>query len=103
MAVGAMRRTTNVEYDLTEKRPRPVRTRFELAVGRMMDAWIAAGRLRVSTRDVKLAREFLEEAGYRVEETTDARVRIVTQEGRTQEMTREAAVVAALRRLAAGR
>ena len=92
-----------MEYDLTEKRPRPVRTRFELAIGRMMDAWIEAGRLRVSAKDFKLAREFLEQSGCTVEDTADSRIRIVNQEGRSQEMTREAAVVAALRRLAAGR
>ncbi len=92
-----------MEYDVTEKRARPVRTRFELAVGRMMDGWIAAGKVRVSAKDVKLAREFLEDAGCTVEDAPDLRLRIVTQEGRTQEMTREAAVVAALRRLASGR
>jgi hypothetical protein len=92
-----------VEYDLTEKRARPVRTRFELAVGRMMDAWIAAGRVRVSPRDVKLAREFLEQTGWTFEETSNARVRVVNQQGRAQEMTREAAVVTAMRRLVSAR
>ena len=33
-----------VEHDVTEERAHQVRTRFELAVGRMMDAWLTAHR-----------------------------------------------------------
>jgi hypothetical protein len=90
-----------VEHDIMEEeRARPVRARFELAACRMAEAWLAAGRILVSASDMKLAREFLEQAGWRVEETTGCRVRVVTHEGRTEEMTREDAVLAALRRLA---
>jgi len=89
-----------VEEDLTAKLARPVRTRFELAIRRMMDAWLNAGRIEVSLDDVKLAREFLEHTGWRVEEVGAARLRIVNREGRAEEVTREDAVIAALRRLA---
>jgi hypothetical protein len=92
-----------VEHDLTEKQAHPVRTRFELAIGRMMDAWLTAGRISVSAGDVKLAREFLEQTGWKVEDAPAARVRVVNRDGRAEEMTREAAVMIALRRLATRR
>jgi len=57
-----------VEHDLTEKQAHPVRTRFELAIGRMMDAWLTAGRISVTAGDVKLAGEFLEQTGWKVED-----------------------------------
>ena len=88
-----------VEHDLTDSKPHTVRTRFELAIQRMMDAWIAAGRLEVSSADVQLAREFLEQAGWKVETTSGARMRIVNREGQTEEMSREDTVMAAIRRL----
>jgi hypothetical protein len=89
-----------VEHDLTERPPHAVRTRFELAVQRMIDAWITAGRLQVSPADVQLAREFLEHSGWKVEDAPEARLRIVDRDGRSEEMSREDAVMAALRRLA---
>jgi hypothetical protein len=89
-----------VEHDLTQDRPHTVYTRFELGVQRMIDAWMAAGRLEVSPADVQLAREFLEKAGCKVEITSQARIRIVNREGQVEEMSREDAVMAALRRLA---
>jgi hypothetical protein len=89
-----------VEHDLTEKPAHPVRTRFELAIGRMLDAWLTARRIEITATDVKLACEYLiEETGCRVEEAPAARLRVVSREGRTTEMTREAAVMTALRRL----
>ena len=87
-----------MEYDVTEKVPHPVHTRFELAIGRMIEAWLAAGRIAVSASDVKLAREFLEQTGSKVEEAADG-LRVISG-GRVQEFSREAAVMAALRRLA---
>jgi hypothetical protein len=92
-----------VEHDLTEKVPHRVQTRFELAIRRMVDAWLDAGRMDVSAGDLKLAREFLEHSGWRVEDGTDERLRVVNREGHTQEMTRQEAVMAAFRGLAARR
>jgi len=89
-----------VEHDLTQDQPHTVRTRFELAIQRLIDAWITAGRLEVSPADLKLAREFLEHAGCKVEDTPQARIRIVNRDGQVEEMSREDAVMAALRRLA---
>jgi hypothetical protein len=88
-----------MEEDLTAKQPHPVRTRFELAIGRMMDGWLTAGRVEVSADDVRLAREFLEHAGWRVEEAGHALLRLIHRDGRSEEVTREAAVLTALRRL----
>ena len=92
-----------MEEDLTAKHPHAVRTRFELAVGRIMDAWLNAGRVEVSPDDVKLAREFLEQSGWRVEEAGHAHLRLVHRDGRSEEVTREAAVLTALRRCATRR
>ena len=89
-----------VEHDVMEERARPVSTRFELAVGRMIDKWLAAGRVQISASDVALAREFLEHSGCKVEDVPGARLRVVSRRGRSQEMPREGAVMVALRRLA---
>jgi hypothetical protein len=89
-----------LEHDLTEEKARPVRTRFELAVRRMMSTWLAAGRVRVSPADVKLACEYLEHHGCRVEGTPGALYRLTSEEGRAEEMDGEATVLTAMRRLA---
>jgi len=92
-----------VEHDLTENPARAVRTRFELAIGRMIEGWLSAGRVAVSADDVELAREFLKQAGCTVEDAPEARLRVVSHEGFCEEMTREGAVMAALRHLATHR
>ena len=92
-----------MEHDVTEERAHQVRTRFELAVGRMMDGWLTAHRIEVSATDVKLACEFLEHTGWKVEDAPLARLRVVTSDGHEEEITREAAVLMALRRLASRR
>ena len=92
-----------MEHDVTEERAHQVRTRFELAVGRMMDAWLTAHRIEVSATDVKLACEFLEENGWTVQDAPGVRLRVVTHDGHEEEITREAAVLMALRRLASRR
>ena len=100
--MGTRARTEDsiVEHDLTEERAHPVRTRFELAVRRMMNAWLAAGRIRVSPADVKLACEYLENQGCRVEGAPGALYRLTSEEGHEEEMTGEATVITAMRRLA---
>lgn len=88
-----------MEQDVVEQRPRDVTSRFELAASRMADAWLEAGRMEVSAADLRIAREFLEQAGWKVEERTGGTVRL-SQQGRTQDLSREEAVMLALRRLA---
>src|SRR2546426_6018921 len=63
----------------------------------MIDTWIAAGRFEVSPADLQLACEFLEQAGWKVEGAPLARIRIVDRQGQVAEMSREGAVMAALR------
>ena len=89
-----------MEHDLTQEQARPVRTRFELAVRHMIDGWCQSGRVSVSAGDVKLACEYLIHEGCKVEDAPGALLRVVSREGRSEEMSREATVVAALRRLA---
>jgi hypothetical protein len=90
-----------VEQNILDERPRTVRTRFELAASRMVEAWLNDGRVHVSAGDLALAREFLEQQGCRVERSAGAYVTVVNRDGRSAEMTREDAVVLAVRRLAA--
>ena len=90
-----------MEQNVLDHPARPVETQFELAAWRMVERWLTAGRIHVSAGDVRLAREFLEHTGSRVEDIPGLLVRVVTGEGRAQDMTREAAVMIALRRLAA--
>ncbi len=89
-----------MEHIVTEEKAHTVSTRFELAIGRMIERWVTAGRVQIDATDVRLAREFLEQDGCKVEDLPDLRVRVVSRRGRGEEMTREDAVMAALRRLA---
>jgi hypothetical protein len=89
-----------VEHIVTEEIARTVSTRFELAIGRMVERWVAAGRVQIDALDVRLAREFLEHSGCKVEDLPGGSLR-VSRKGRGEEMSREGAVVEALRRLAA--
>jgi len=90
-----------LEQNVLDERARPVETRFELAAWRMVERWLEAGQILVSAGDVRMAREFLEHTGCRVEDVPGLRVRVVNGDGRAQGMTREAAVMIALRQLAA--
>ena len=90
-----------MEQNVLDEPVRAVQTQFELAAWRMVERWMTAGAISVSAGDVRLAREFLEQAGFRLEDVEGLRVRLVSREGRSEEITREAAVLMALRRLAA--
>ena len=86
--------------DVLEQRPKPVETRFEIAAARMIEEWVAAGSMQVSAADMRLATEFLEHAGWSVQHVTGTGI-VLSRHGRAQELTREAAFMIALRRLAA--
>ena len=90
-----------VPVDGTDSRPRVVRTRFELAAIRLTDAWLGGRRVCATAEDLRIAREFLEDVGLRVEELPGLLVSLHHRDGRSEEMTREAVVLVALRRLAA--
>jgi hypothetical protein len=61
-------RSTPVDEDVTKNPPRAIRARFELVASRIADAWISSGEMKVSTSDLRLAQEFLEQTGYTVKE-----------------------------------
>ena len=83
-----------------EERAQPVTARFELAARRIVEAWVAAGRIRVSAGDMQIAGEFLEQAGFSVEHAVGTLVKLRGRNGASHELTREAAFMLALRRLA---
>ena len=89
-----------MDQDVTTNPPRAIRARFELIASRIADAWITSGELKVSGSDLRLAQEFLEQTGYQVQEVPGLLVRL-TRDGQSEEMTREKAVLLAMRRLAA--
>ena len=92
-------RSGHLDQDVTKNPPRTIRGRFELVAARIADAWINSGQLKVSTADLLLAQEFLEQTGYRVQEVPGF-LAPLTPEGRSEEMTREKPVLLAMRRLA---
>ena len=90
-----------MEQDVTKDPPKAIRARFELAASRIADAWISSGELTVSTGDLQLAQEFLEQTGYQVQLIPGLLVRLVHRDGHSEEMSREKAVLHAIRELAA--
>src|SRR5439155_12392222 len=81
--------------------PPEVSSRFALAAARMADAWLRAGRVRVSAHDFRIVRDFLESDGWTVEELPGVCVRLRCGGVVSGEMTRESAALVALRRLVA--
>ena len=88
-------------YDVLRNVPRPVRSRFELAAVRLADAWIATGRVTASADDLRIARDYLEQVGWNVRELPGVLVQLEDADGRVEEMSREAAILVAFRRLVA--
>jgi hypothetical protein len=83
-----------------EELPRNIATQFELFAGRLMEAWLVAGHVQVSSGDLKMAADFLRQAGWGVEETAGLMVKLRGRDGRTREMTREDTLLFAVRTLA---
>jgi hypothetical protein len=90
-------------YDVLRHVPREVESRFELAVVRMAESWLAAKRVTASADDLKIARDYLEQVGCNVRELPGVLVRVEHEDGHVEEMSREAAILVALRRLVARR
>lgn len=88
-------------YDVLRNAPRPVQSRFELAAVRIADAWLAAGHAKASADDLQIARDFLAQVGCNVRELPGVLVQLEDEDGRVVEMSREAAIVVAFRRLVA--
>lgn len=81
--------------------PRTVESRFDLAAVRLAERWLASGRVTVSADDLKIAREFLEQVGCNVRELPGVLVRFEDEHGHVEEISREAALLLAFRRLVA--
>ena len=80
-----------------EERPRPIESQFELFAAKLMESWISAGSVQVSAGDLRMAAEFLRQVGWQVEETAGLMVKLRGTDGRTREMTREDAMLFAVR------
>ena len=81
--------------------PRAVESRFELAAVRLAERWLASGRMTVSSDDMKITRDFLEQVGCHVRELPGVLIRIEDEHGHVEEMSREGALLLAFRRLVA--
>jgi hypothetical protein len=87
-------------YDVLNQPPRTVEYRFELAARRIVDGWLEDGRVRASAEDVRLAAEFLKRCGHTAEVLPGLDVRMVSPSGHETIVSREDAVMVALRHLA---
>jgi hypothetical protein len=88
-------------YDVLRNIPRAVETRFELAAVRLAESWLAAKRVTASADDLRIARDFLEQVGCNVRELPGVLVQLEDEAGHVEEMSREAAILVAFRRLVA--
>ena len=80
-----------------EDQPRNIASQFELFAAKLMETWITAGMVQVSAGDMKMAADFLRQVGFQVEEVAGLMVKLRSKDGRTREMTREDAMLFAVR------
>lgn len=92
-----------MDQDVTKNRPKPVKARFEIAAARIADAWAAGGAVLVTADDMALAAEYLVQVGWQVRHVQGLLVHLTDREGHTEEVSREQAVLRALRELATAR
>ena len=88
-------------YDLLSDPPRPVEVLFEIAAHRILTTWLDTREVVATEDDVRLAAQFLRRAGISLEPLSSSEVRLVSQRGESTVLTREAAVLTAVRSLAA--
>jgi hypothetical protein len=86
-------------YDLLTDPPRPVESPFELAARRIMATWLETRDVIATPHDLKLAAQFLKRVGLTLEPLSQFEVRLVSERGRSTVLTREAAVMTAIRSL----
>ncbi len=86
-------------YDLLADAPSPIDDPFALAARRITSAWLDAHEVVATPDDLRLASEFLRRVGLTVEALPTGRVRLVSQAGRETVVSRETAVMTAIRRL----
>ena len=88
-------------YDLLSDPPRPVEVLFEIAAHRILTTWLDTREVVATDDDVRLAGQFLRRAGLSLERVSGSEVRLVSQRGEVTVLSREAAVLTAVRSLAA--
>jgi hypothetical protein len=88
-------------YDVLNTPPRVAGCRFELAARRLTEEWLARGRVDVSAEVLAFALEFLGRCGFIAEDLAGGDVRLQSDAGRAAVVSREAAMVMALRGLVA--
>ena len=88
-------------YDVLNERPLPVESPFELAAPRILAGWLETRHVRVTDDDFRLAVQFLKRVGTTVEPLSTFDVRLVSERGQDSIVTREAAVLTAVRSLVA--
>ena len=86
-------------HDLLTDPPRSVESPFELAALRIMTTWLESRHVTATPDDVRLAAEFLKRVGLTIEPLSSFEVRLVSERGRSTVLTREAAVMTAIRAL----
>jgi len=89
-----------MDQNLTKNIPKPVTARFQLAAARLADSWAVNGSLSVSAGDMALAADYLRHVGWQVRQVEGLIVRLTDRDGRTEDVSREQAVLRALRELA---
>ena len=88
-------------YDLLSDPPRPVEVVFEVAARRILTGWLDTGAVVATVDDLRLAAQFLRRTGLTVELVSTFEVRLVSARGDSTVLTREAAILTAVRSLAA--
>ena len=86
-------------HDVLHDPPREAEP-FELAALRMTDTWIETGCVTATTDDLRLAISYLGRFGFTVELLPGCQVRVASEGGGGAVMTREEAVMTAIRHLA---
>jgi hypothetical protein len=84
-------------YDLVTNPPPALDDPFALAARRITATWLATREVTVSAGDLRLAAQFLQRVGLTLEPLPGLLVRLVSERGRATVMSREAAVITAIR------
>ncbi len=88
-------------HDLLTDPPRPVEQPFELAARRITATWLETREIVASADDLRLAGLFLARLGLTIEPASGGAVRLISERGTGTVMSREAAILTALRSLVA--
>jgi hypothetical protein len=88
-------------YDLVTIPPLAIEEPFVLAARRITATWLATRDVTASADDLRLAAQFLQRIGLTLEPLPGLLVRLVSERGRATVMSREAAVLTAIRSIVA--